>query len=54
MLDGWTFAFSDYTAVNLTEHVDDPQFEDALKIIDPIYYGERLARLPKVGILCLD
>lgn len=52
---GWTFAFSDYTDVNLTVHVDDPTFSiDAMKVIDPIYYGERLKRLPKVVVLSSD
>jgi len=49
--DGWTFAFKDYTDVNMTEHTDDPEFADALKIIDPLYYGERLQRLPKLVVL---
>ena len=52
--NGWTFAFSDYTAVNLTVHVDDPIFTSAMEIIDPMYYGDRLARLPKVVVLSSD
>jgi PhoPQ-activated pathogenicity-related protein len=51
---GWTFAFSDYIAVNLTLHVDDPVFTKAMEVIDPMYYGDRLARLPKVVVLSSD
>jgi PhoPQ-activated pathogenicity-related protein len=51
---GWTFAFSDYTAVNLTVNVDNPVFEEAMKIVDPAYYGDRLARLPKAVVLSSD
>merc|ERR1711968_285113 len=52
---GWTFTFSDYTAVNLTMHVDDPVFASgAMKVIDPMYYGDRLKRLPKVVVLSSD
>jgi PhoPQ-activated pathogenicity-related protein len=51
---GWTFAFSDYTALNLTERVDDPQFKEALRVIDPAYYSTRLQRLPKLVVLSSD
>jgi hypothetical protein len=51
---GWTFAFEPYTDVNLTEHVDDPHFADALKVIDPIYRLDRLERLPKFVVLSSD
>lgn len=51
---GWTFAFADYLAVNLTRYVDSPVFNAAMKIVDPMYYGERLARLPKVIVLSSD
>ena len=27
--------------------MDDPIFNEAMKIVDPMFYGERLARLPK-------
>lgn len=51
---GWTFAFSDYMAVNLTRHVDDVQFLDALKVIDPKYYYDRLERIPKMAVFSSD
>ncbi len=52
--DGFTFAFSDYTAVNITQDLDSEEFQNAMKIVDPVYYGERLSRLPKVVVLSSD
>merc|ERR1711871_1885060 len=52
--DGFTFAFSDYTALNLTQALDSDIFANAMKVVDPIYYGESLARLPKVVVLSSD
>jgi PhoPQ-activated pathogenicity-related protein len=49
--NGFTFAFADYVALNLTEHVDDPLFQKALASVDPAFYPERLARLPKLVVL---
>ena len=51
---GFTFAFDDYTAVNFTTYLDGAQFGVATRIMDPMYYGERLARLPKVVVLSSD
>jgi PhoPQ-activated pathogenicity-related protein len=51
---GFTFAFSDYTVLNLTMHVDDPIFQIGEKIVDPAFYPDRLARLPKLVILSSD
>jgi PhoPQ-activated pathogenicity-related protein len=44
---GFTFAFSDYTDVDITVRIDDPQTTEMFKVIDPIHYVDRLARLPK-------
>lgn len=52
--DGFTFAFEDYVAVNFTQLLDGPEFASALKIVDPMYYGERLAKVPKVVVLSSD
>ena len=52
--DGFTFAFTDYAAVNFTQIIDGPEFASALKIIDPMYYGERLSQVPKVVVLSSD
>ena len=52
---GWTFAFKDYTDVNMTSHIDDDVFVNgALKVIDPKYYYDRLAKIPKVVVLSSD
>jgi len=52
--DGWTFAFKDYTDVNLTTKLDSPGFDDMCQIIDPIYYYDRLARIPKMVVVSSD
>merc|ERR1711988_1061919 len=44
---GFTFAFNDYTDVNITTRIDDAKTAEMFKILDPIHYVERLARLPK-------
>merc|ERR1719456_274898 len=52
---GWTFAFSDYMeANNLTKYLDDPRFENLLKLIDPINYVQRLEKLPKFVLVSSD
>ena len=51
---GFTFAFTDYIAVNFTQLLDGPKFAKALQIVDPMYYGDRLKRLPKVVVLSSD
>jgi len=52
--DGWTFAFKDYTDVNLTTKLDSPGFNSMCEIIDPIFYYDRLARLPKLVVVSSD
>ena len=52
--NGFTFAFNDYTEVNMTRYLDGEQFGVATRIMDPKYYGERLARLPKGVVLSSD
>jgi PhoPQ-activated pathogenicity-related protein len=52
--DGFTFAFTDYAAVNFTQLIDGPEFASALKIVDPMYYGDRLSNVPKVVVLSSD
>jgi len=51
---GWTFAFNDYTDVNLTRLMDSPGFDALLQVVDPMNYLDRLARLPKTVILASD
>ena len=51
---GFTFAFSDYTDVNFTTHLDDPDFLKGLAYVDPINYLPRLSRIPKFVVLSSD
>lgn len=51
---GWTFAFTDYTAVNLTRHIDDPRMLELTQVVDPIYYKEQLGKIPKMVVLSSD
>lgn len=51
---GFTFAFKDYTDLNLTQYVDDPRFAAAMEISDPKNYGERLSRIPKFVVVSSD
>lgn len=51
---GFTFAFSDYIEVNLTQYIDDDRFLALTKIVDPIHYVDRLARLPKIVSVSSD
>lgn len=51
---GWTFAFADYIEVNLTRYIDDPAMIKLTEIVDPMYYYDRLARLPKMVCLSSD
>ena len=34
-LGGWTFAFNDYIALNITAYVDDPRMQNLMDIVDP-------------------
>jgi len=49
---GWTFAFQDYYAINLTSQIDSPQFEMLCQVEDPYYYTGDPARflMPKLII----
>lgn len=51
---GWTFAFQDYYALNLTKMMDSPDFMDLLQIVDPQYYVKSLARIPKLVVVSSD
>ena len=52
--DGFTFAIRDYTGVNLTGHLDTPEFKKCEQLIDPKFYYDRLARLPKMVFVSSD
>jgi len=49
---GYTYAFKDYYEVNLTAHIDDPEFEWLCQVEDPFYYLPDPARflMPKLVI----
>jgi PhoPQ-activated pathogenicity-related protein len=47
MYGAWTFALTDYYAMNITRDVDSPAFATMMKIIDPYYYLPRLT-MPKL------
>jgi PhoPQ-activated pathogenicity-related protein len=52
--NGWTFAFTDYMQQNATRYIDTPEMTQLLSIVDPAYYYDRLARLPKFVVLSSD
>jgi PhoPQ-activated pathogenicity-related protein len=47
---GFSFAFNDYTAVNLTTLIDSDEVIELFKIVDPINYLSRLDKIPKMVI----
>ena len=49
--NGFTWAFSDYTDINLTEKIDSPEWEEMTKVIDPVHYFDRLKDLPKFVVV---
>ena len=51
--DGWTFAFKDYFNTNVTEHMDSPEFDQMLAIVDPYSYFERFTR-DNISILLIN
>eukprot|EP00051_Salpingoeca_urceolata_P020759 m.315662 g.315662 ORF g.315662 m.315662 type:complete len:599 (-) comp19677_c5_seq3:2185-3981(-) len=46
---GWTFAFSDYYALNFTQDIDHPNMQPMFDVIDPFQYKDRLT-MPKLVI----
>ena len=47
---GWSWALKDYTALNFTKHLDDPNTLKMAKIIDAYWFADRLKGIPKVVI----
>ncbi|XP_065179315.1 autocrine proliferation repressor protein A-like [Sycon ciliatum] len=45
-LGGWTFAFDDYLALNITQNLDTPETQQMFDIVDPYSYIDRLT-MPK-------
>mmetsp|Transcript_35304 Transcript_35304/g.51885 ORF Transcript_35304/g.51885 Transcript_35304/m.51885 type:complete len:573 (-) Transcript_35304:53-1771(-) len=51
---GWSFALSDYIALNFTAQIDNPRTQTLMDIVDPFAYKERLT-MPKLVInSCMD
>jgi len=51
---GFTWAFEDYTALNITERMDDPKTKKMMDIIDPANYFDRLENIPKYIVVTSD
>ena len=51
---GFTFAFQDYTRVNLTERVDTPAMQELQHTVDPKYFLPQLSRYPKFIMISSD
>lgn len=47
---GFSFAFNDYTAVNLTTLIDSDEVKELFKIVDPVNYISRLNKIPKMVV----
>ena len=48
-LGGWSFAFKDYIAMNVTEFLDSPNMDKMAAIIDPLTYSSRYD-MPKLVV----
>lgn len=48
-LGGWSFALSDYYAMNFTRRIDDPNLANLTAVVDPYVYRDRLT-MPKLVI----
>jgi len=51
---GFTWAFKDYIAMNITTIIDDPKTIEMFSIIDPETYYDRLERIPKFIVVSSD
>jgi PhoPQ-activated pathogenicity-related protein len=52
--NGFTWAFSDYIAANLTWEMDGEEMAEIFKTVDPINYFDRLADIPKYIVVSSD
>jgi PhoPQ-activated pathogenicity-related protein len=50
-MNGFTFAFEDYTDENLTTEIDGKDMAELWKIADPINYIDQLATIPKYVVV---
>eukprot|EP01132_Coremiostelium_polycephalum_P003321 gene3321-4163_t len=44
---GWSFAYGDYFEQGLMKYLNTHHFDDIARLIDPIYFMERLRKIPK-------
>ncbi|UJR29021.1 hypothetical protein I4U23_010238 [Adineta vaga] len=44
-LGGWTFAFNDYHAQNITRYMDNPSFDKLAQMVDPYAYFDRYSKM---------
>lgn len=51
---GFTWAFQDYLALNLTQRMGTPEWKLAEAIIDPAEYFDRLEKIPKYVVVTSD
>jgi len=51
---GFTWAFRDYLDAGMMQQLDDPVWHNATLVIDPQYYVDRLAKIPKHIIVATD
>jgi PhoPQ-activated pathogenicity-related protein len=47
--NGWSFALSDYTDMNVMSRIDTPEMLELAQLVDPYYYKERLT-MPKLVV----
>jgi len=52
--NGFTFEFKDYIEDGIIPHIDDDQFAEAMKIVDPINYQDEMADIPTYVIISSD
>jgi len=51
---GFTWAFYDYTELNITEKMDEEKTKKIYEIVDPESFMERLGEIPKYAVLSSD
>ena len=51
---GFSFAFKDYMEVGLIDQIDEDYAIEGMAMVDPMTFGSRLARIPKLAIVSSD
>ena len=52
--DGFSFAILDYVEIGLMEQLDNPIFIEGVKLIDPAYFIDQIAKVPVLSIQSSD